>query len=245
VDLDAAYDAASARIVLGDALAATGNHEAGRMEWEAALTAFEAYGAPLRAADVRVRLRGATSGLSAPGPVHAELVDCGEHWLLRYAGSEVVLPALKGVGYVARLVADPGREVAATELAGSAVEQPALPALDEEARAAYRRRLAEVEDDLAEAVRVNDEARRQLAERDRDYLVAELRSAVGLGGRIRGTGGDSERARTAVTRSLRYALARVSELHPELGRHLACTVRTGTWCSYVPDPLAPIQWKVT
>ena len=49
-----------------------------------------------------------------------------------------------------------------------------LPTLDEEAKASYRRRLAEVEDDIAEAQRNHDDARRELAERDRDYLVAEL-----------------------------------------------------------------------
>ena len=36
---------------------------------------------------------------------------------------------------------------------------------------------------------------------------------------------------------------RVAELHPELGRHLANAVRTGTWCSYRPE--APISWDTT
>jgi tetratricopeptide (TPR) repeat protein len=248
VDMDATYDAATARTVLGDALAASGSAEAARMEWEAALAAYDGYGAPLKAGGVRSRLSdGVTRRRSsdARSATITELVDCGDHWLLRRAGTEVVLPGLRGIKHLARLLAEPGREVAATELAGAVVAEPPLPVLDEEAREAYRRRLAEVEDDLAAAARDNDEARQQLAERDRDYLLAELRSAVGLGGRVRGTGGSAERARTSVTRSLRYALARLEDVEPELGRHLTGTVRTGTWCSYVPDPLVPIEWKVS
>jgi hypothetical protein len=47
-----------------------------------------------------------------------------------------------------------------------------LPVLDDEARDAYRRRLAEVDDDIEEAERMNDLGRLELAKRDRDYLIA-------------------------------------------------------------------------
>jgi hypothetical protein len=118
-----------------------------------------------------------------------------------------------------------------------------VPVLDERAREAYRRRLAEVDDDIEEATAMNDIARRELAERDREYLIAELRSAVGLGGAQRSTGGSAERARTAVTRSMRYALTRLAEHHPLAAAHLDQRVRTGIYCSYVPDELAPIDWR--
>ncbi|HWJ82044.1 MAG TPA: hypothetical protein VNS55_07395 [Nocardioides sp.] len=245
VDLGAPYDAAGARVVLGDALAADGRPDAARMEWQAALAAYVGYGAPLKEASVRERLDRDRAVASPVTTSVAELVDCGGHWLLRYAGTEVVLPALRGIGHLARLVGDPGREFPATDLADARTYESPLPVIDEETREAYRRRLADVEEDLAQAEQDHDEARIRLAERDRDYLLAELRGALGLGGRIRGTGGSSERARTAVTRSLRYALARIAEVHPDLGRHLSCTVRTGSGCSYVPDPLAPITWRVT
>jgi len=82
-----------------------------------------------------------------------------------------------------------------------------------------------------------------LAERDREYLLAELRSAVGLAGRQRVTGGSAERARTAVTRSVRYALGRLAEHHPTAAAHLEQRVRTGTYCSYAPDPVSVIEWE--
>jgi hypothetical protein len=46
------------------------------------------------------------------------------------------------------------------------------PVLDDQARAAYRRRLSEVDEDIAEAEETHDLARLSLAQRDRDYLVA-------------------------------------------------------------------------
>jgi hypothetical protein len=46
-----------------------------------------------------------------------------------------------------------------------------------------------------------------------------------------------------VTRSLRYALARLAEHHPVAATHLEQRVHTGTYCSYAPDPVAPIEWQ--
>ena len=119
-----------------------------------------------------------------------------------------------------------------------------LPALDDQARDAYRRRLAEVDDDIEEATQLNDTGRLELAQHDREYLIAELKRAIGLGGRHRTVGGTAERARTSVTRSLRYALGRFAEHHPSLAAHLEQSVHTGTYCSYKPDPLAAIRWQM-
>jgi len=240
-ELDAPYDAARARVVLGQAHRALGEDDLARLEWEAAAAAFAAFGAAARAAEVA-----ALPGERLPparGPV-ASLVRDGDRWRLGYDGVEAWLPDLKGIHLLATLVAAPGREVHVLDLVGAGVVEGGLPVLDAEARAAYRRRLAEVEEDLAEAERDHDEARRTLAARDREYLLAELSGALGLGGRTRRTGGTAERARTSVTRSLRYALARIAEAHPELGGHLARAVRTGSCCSYVPDPVVPLAWHV-
>ena len=45
-----------------------------------------------------------------------------------------------------------------------------------------------------------------------------------------------------MTRALRQAMARIGEHHPQLGEHLDRTIRTGTYCSYQPDPRAPARW---
>ena len=45
-----------------------------------------------------------------------------------------------------------------------------------------------------------------------------------------------------MTRTVRYALARLGDDHAQLAAHLERCIRTGTYCSYVPDPLAPVDW---
>jgi hypothetical protein len=44
-----------------------------------------------------------------------------------------------------------------------------------------------------------------------------------------------------VTARIKDAIRRVGEVHPELGRHLARSVRTGTFCVYDPDRSA--RWS--
>jgi hypothetical protein len=100
-----------------------------------------------------------------------------------------------------------------------------------------------IDEDLAEAHAVGDTARAAHAEVERDLLVRELSRAVGLGGRDRRAGSTSERARSAVTRAMRHALARIRKHHAPLGDHLDRTIRTGTYCVYLPDPRFPIAWK--
>ena len=51
-----------------------------------------------------------------------------------------------------------------------------------------------------------------------------------------------ERARLAVTKAIKIALARIAAAHPGLGRHLSATVRRGYSCVYLPDPRTPIAW---
>lgn len=252
-DLGAPYDLATARVVLGHAYRGMGAEDLAGLEWRSAATGFGAFGADHRAAAVLALLDGSTptvpipSTIAATGgePSAAFLVRSGDRWQVGCRDREAWVPDLKGVRLLARLIAEPGREFHVLDLVGAGIVESGLPVLDEEARAAYRRRLADVEEDLAEAERDCDEARRLLAERDRDYLMAELTSAVGLGGRSRRTAGTVERARTSVTRSLRYALARISEQLPELGGHLDAAVRTGTCCSYRPDPVTPLVWRTS
>jgi hypothetical protein len=38
--------------------------------------------------------------------------------------------------------------------------------------------------------------------------------------------------------------ANLARANPSLGRHLSSTIRTGRYCSYTPDPRAPIAWEL-
>ncbi|HJR23953.1 MAG TPA: hypothetical protein VJ804_00650, partial [Acidimicrobiales bacterium] len=174
----------------------------------------------------------------------------GDYWTVVYEAQTVRVRDRKGMRYLVRLLTDPGRELhvldlVASESGGSATRSGSGDAgelLDARAKEAYRRRLAETEEDLEEALRNGDDERAAQADAERDFIVRELARAVGLGGRDRRAASDSERARAGVTRAIRQALARIAEHHPELGEHLDRTIRTGTYCAYVPDPRSPADW---
>ncbi|HEX6423561.1 MAG TPA: hypothetical protein VFZ79_08790 [Acidimicrobiales bacterium] len=264
-DLGAPFEAAVARLVLGDACHGAGNPSAAELEWRAAQAAFDRFGATRWASQAVRRLaEGPPAPTTAPPggslAVTARFRCGGGTTTISFAGSTVTVRELKGFRYVERLLADPGREFHVLDLvAADRGAAPArgggwrgevdgeagsgLPVLDENAKAAYRRRLAEVDEDIEDAERDNDIARLDLAQHDREYIVAELARAVGLGGRSRTTRGDAERARVSVTRSIRYALGRLADHHPAAADHLDRSVRTGTYCAYSPDPLTAVEWS--
>ncbi|RLE24805.1 MAG: hypothetical protein DRJ50_04105 [Actinobacteria bacterium] len=269
-DIGAPFETAVARMVLAESRHRSEDIEGARMDWSAARKAFENYGATLWATRAAQLLEDPAARSTPTYPTQISEATAtatfrceGDTRTISYGGQSVLMRDLKGFRYIERLLADPGREFHVLDLvaieSGTATSAPArdqdnetttmdfgggLAVIDDEAREAYRRRLAEVEDDIEDATAMNDIGRADLARRDREYLVAELASAVGLGGRSRTVGGTAERARTSVTRSLRYALGRLAEHHSALATHLEQSVRTGTYCVYSPDPLVTIEWDV-
>jgi hypothetical protein len=115
--------------------------------------------------------------------------------------------------------------------------------LDSKAKTAYRARIQELREDLEEAEDRSDLERASRARAEMDFIVAELTQAVGLGGRDREAASAGERARSAVSKSLHACLKHIEKAHPTLGAHLATTIRTGYFCSYKPDPRAPVEWR--
>ena len=112
----------------------------------------------------------------------------GDYWSVSFEGRTVRVRDLKGMRYLARLLADPGREyhvldlVAAETGSGAQVDSgqaAGLPragigdageSLDAQAKDAYRRRLAEIEDDLEQARAIGDAERAAQADAERDFL---------------------------------------------------------------------------
>jgi hypothetical protein len=185
----------------------------------------------------------------------------GEYWSVGYERDTFRLKDSKGLRYLARLLREPGRELHALDLVAGErpgvrpvrTPEPGLASsspgdvgetLDAQAKAEYRRRLEELEDELDEAQALGDPERLARAQEERDFLVGELVGAIGLGGRDRRMGSPAERARVSVTRAIRSALARIHEHSPALGDHLERTIHTGTFCSYAPDPRAPADWQI-
>ena len=255
-EIGAPYETALARASFADALRASGSDQRAASELEASRTVLDRIAVDPTTDDaVSVVPDGEAQepGVNDLSMVRRE----GDYWSVSFAGRTVQVRDLKGIRYLARLLADPGREfhvldlvaaesggfVGAASGPGAGVSHPgagdAGEMLDARAKDAYRRRLAEIEDDIEQARALQDTEREMQADAERDFLVRELSRAVGLHGRDRRAASTSERARVSVTRAVRQAIVRVGEHHPELGEHLDRTIRTGTYCAYVPDPSAP------
>jgi tetratricopeptide (TPR) repeat protein len=185
----------------------------------------------------------------------------GEYWTVVFGEDAFRLKDTKGLQYLARLLLSaPGKEVHVLDLAGepagfagpaggldartrSGAFGDAGTLLDPEAKAAYRTRLSEIEQELDDAETLGDADRAERARSEREFIAHELAAAVGLGGRDRVAVSASERARVNVTRAIKSAMDRIREHSPALDAHLAATIRTGTYCSYTPDPRAAVTWQ--
>ena len=167
----------------------------------------------------------------------------GSFWTVAWRGHEATLPAVKGMADLAVLLARPDHETHVLDLvgAGSVPRGDLGEVIDAPAREAYRTRLVELDERLAEAESTGDADASEQAAREREFLLKELGAAYGLGGRARRSGDPAERARTTVTSRVRDAIARIDAELPELGRHLRASVRTGLYCVYAPE--TPTTWE--
>lgn len=191
----------------------------------------------------------------------------GEFWTLAFNGQAVRMRDAKGLTYIATLLGHAGREfhvgelVAANRSSADASPRGAVASdsglnveaslgdagemFDKQARAAYKQRLADLEEDLAEARRNNDLGRIEQVSHEIDFLMSELRRATGLNGRDRRAASNVERARINVTRAISGAIQRIARHNPSLGTYLSNTIRTGVFCKYEPDPRSKQTWHTT
>ena len=99
--------------------------------------------------------------------------------------------------------------------------------VDDQAKRAYRRRLAELRQELDEAKELGEIDRGEQLEDEIDALNKELSRAVGLGGRNRRSASASERARQSVTKTLKATVTKIAEVDSTLGAILSRDIRTG------------------
>ena len=186
----------------------------------AQLDADEAQIAERRGAPARPQPQAAAP--SPPGT--AVLRREGDVWAFEVDGRSVRLRDSKGIRLIARLLANPGAELAAAELAQPGAGELVNAAgdagsqLDAEAKRAYKRRMDELAEELEEAESFNDPERAARAREELDFIAQELAGAVGLGGRDRKAASNAERARVSVTKAIRATIRRVTEHDAELGR---------------------------
>ncbi|WP_143447825.1 hypothetical protein [Kineosporia sp. R_H_3] len=188
---------------------------------------------------------------SAASPDTIMLVPEGDDvWLVGPADRASIVKGVKGFRYLRLLLARPAVPLTAPALvaavngtSGKAILQDAMgELLDRRALTEYRRRLGQLDEMLDDAQHAGDHHRLEQIATEREFLLDELASATGMGGRVRRSGGDNERARVAVRKAIATAIARIADADAATGRLLTDTVRTGATCVYNPDPARPVEW---
>ncbi len=165
----------------------------------------------------------------------------GQQWRLELGRRSVHVAHSVGMVHLATLLANPGYEILAVDLVANAgVATPAnagstQSVLDDVAKREYRQRLAELQAEIDEFESLNEPEGAAQLRAERDWLVAELAAATGVGGRSRQFPGSEERARIAVGKAIRRALARINEADPVIGEELRATIQTGLRCCYRPS----------
>ncbi|MCP3912729.1 MAG: AAA family ATPase [Actinomycetia bacterium] len=230
----------------------------------AGMLAAEAFSLGRRAADavpsVAPPTRAPTAPIQPAGGRQGRVVRQGAGWVVELGDFEVTIGHLKGMVALMALLERPGKELHSLQLAAlldGTTRGRDLPAddalgsggspdllIDDEALAAYRRRLIDLDEQIDEASRFNDPERQAQAEQERQELLDHVRAASTLNGRSRAAASDNERARVRVTKSLRTAISRLDTASAVIGQHFATSVRTGLYCSYQPDALAEVEWHL-
>jgi hypothetical protein len=172
----------------------------------------------------------------------------GEYWTIAYLGQVFRIRDAVGLRHLAQLLWHPEREFHALDLmralalsGGSRRGRPPCrngPAVDAHAAEAYRRRVRELHEALAEAETREDLGKTDAIRRELDAILRELRHGT-QGRRIKV---DVERARVAVTKGIKASLASIRAVHPALADHLDASVKRGYVCVYRPDTRFPIRW---
>ncbi|MEW6273253.1 MAG: hypothetical protein AB1689_28575 [Thermodesulfobacteriota bacterium] len=180
----------------------------------------------------------------------------GAVWTLAFEGRVTRVRHMVGLAHLARLLAEPAREVHVADLVAAAyagrrnggAQHAALgdagEQLDARARAQYTARLRQARAELDEASAANDHGRSDRLEEEIGFLEGELARGYGIDGRARRAGSAHERARLAVTRAIKYAIDRVGEQDARLAEHLRIAVRTGLFCTYEPPSRDRVIWSL-
>ena len=174
---------------------------------------------------------------SEPG---VEFRRCGDQWEITTRGNRFNVRHSVGMAQLMTLVRNPGSEIESTSLAGRDARPGVIdPLIDPSARAAYKAHVADLREEIEEAERSGDLGRVDQLRAELRFIAEHLAEATGLDGRDRRWTTEDERARVAVTKAVRRAIAAVGAADTGLGRALDAAVETGRVCVF--NALFPVR----
>jgi hypothetical protein len=157
----------------------------------------------------------------------------GKHRMLAFNSEIEITSETNGTWYIEQLLAKPNVAFRCTHLealqAGLAEETSTGSigeVVDMETLKGYRDRLREIDEEVEEATSYNDPTRQEKLGDERQAILDQIKSAQGLGGRVR-QNFDAERSRKTVCKAISRAIEAIEKVHPELGLHLHKSINLG------------------
>lgn len=171
----------------------------------------------------------------APKKSQYALLNEGSTWRLIFEGKEITVPDSKGIRYLAKLLANPGKiftalELAHPEAAKERFAQSDLETTDTYSLREYRLRLQRIEENLEEARAYDHENEIYQLEEEKDAILKHVSGVSATGGRSR-LAGEKERARQAVSK----ALARATSSVPMMSSHVHSCICRGQNLVYLKE----------
>lgn len=165
-----------------------------------------------------------------------ELQRAGDRWAVSYGGRAFSVRHSVGMAQLVTLLRNPGHEIEAPALAGRPREDALTidPLIDPSARAAYRAHVDDLRAEICEAERDGDRGRVEQLRAELRFIAEHLADATGLAGRDRNWTSEDERARVAVTKAVRRAIAAIAAEDEALGAKIDASVETGRVCVFKP-----------
>ncbi|KAA3626507.1 MAG: hypothetical protein DWQ02_20395 [Bacteroidetes bacterium] len=164
-------------------------------------------------------------------------------WRINYKGETIRMKDAKGLRDIAKLLITPETDIHVGELMGIAMEdQTGVKTMDEQFKQDVKNKLSTLQAAIQEAEALQQYDRLNSLRVEYDQLIDHLSGSLGLAGKPREIGSTVEKARSAVTLRIRGIIKKIGKDHPGLGRHLANSIQTGTFCSYRPEE--PVNWQL-
>lgn len=187
------------------------------------------------------------SAAEPPRPSH-QLVQEGQGWLLRFDGVDRRFALSVGMLYLREMVGTPGRRFTVAQL--YAIARPHLKDIPsaraeakfdaKEARAIWVR-INELNEEIAAAEKAGDITAKQVAENEKDRLIAYLKQE-NFAGRVKVESADYKRLRDRVRNRVNDVIEIIKKYHPVAGAHLDGAILRGSVMTYAPADTPPWEF---
>ncbi len=107
----------------------------------------------------------------------------------------------------------------------------------------YRKRLAEIRIDLAEAEKTNNQLEIKELLFEKEAFEEQIKQAVGLGGKLKKFSGENKKQAKAVSEAITRCMKVIKKNHPSLWQQLLNGINRGEFLSYIPE--TDISWIIS